>query len=71
MIVGIVSLQVVFLLKVIFSSNTQFATSSMTYLINEVGKKPIHFPNVIDAFNIVVTSYGFMINFFPIYVSMK
>ena len=26
---------------------------------------------MIDCFNIVVTSYGFMINFFPIYSSMR
>src|ERR1700761_761383 len=42
----------------------------MIEIIHQASSRPFNSERLLDSFNIVITSYGFIINFFPIYSSM-
>lgn len=70
MFIGICTLLLVFFLK-IFTNDSAVSNLSFTHLIHKAFFKEFEIENVFDCINISVTSYGFILNFFPIYSSMR
>ncbi len=62
--VGVISLVVIFIVKVLFKNSLDHGSVDQTSAVYTKG-------SVIDSVSIIVSAYGFILNFFPVYVSIE